>query len=443
MKKTRRNSLTGAAVALMTLLSTHCAQAQLSVDAAMGSWSLMTGQKQKAYLRVALVGEETEGVKDRAPLNVAFVLDRSTSMTGEKLVKAKQAAIAAVDRLAATDVVSVVAYDDEVDVLYPARKMTEPAALHRVIRGLTPRGNTALYGGVKRAGEELQRFNDGTFLNRVVLLSDGLANRGPSSTEALAGLGRCLKCENTSVTTIGLGLDFNEDLMTALAAASDGNHMFAETAEDVLRAFSAEFDDALSVVAKNVSISIEFDPRIHPLRGMGREVSIQGQRVYAGLNQVYSEQTKYILIEVEVDPVPREETIQAASVQIGYARVAAGEVADKHINVPLAFTTSAEIAANSENRDVMECVIAQRAAEQNELALQQRDRGQVEASRQTLERSVRLTQENAKKYDSKMLEELSRTSQTQAGKIGDDKAWKGLRKSMSKGQYDIKRQTSK
>lgn len=432
-----------AAIVVALLLTSLSAGAEVTLGVSMGNTCVMAGQRQKGYLRIALTGQAPEGTKKRAPGNVALVLDRSGSMAGEKLTRAKEAVIGALDRLAPDDIVSIIAYDTRVDVLFPAAKASNHAAMAAAVVGLTPGNTTALYDGVLAGAGEIRKFKEGGRVNRIVLLSDGLANAGPQSPAELATLGASLRKEDISVTTIGLGLDFNEDLMTQLAAKSDGNHLFAETAGDAIKAFSDEFTDVLSVVAKNVGITVALDPRIHPIRAMGREATIAAQGVYAGLVQLYSGQTKYLLLEVAIDPISPKESFQAASAQIEYLDGTTGAIERRTTSTLLRVSDSPAEVLASENKDVMECVVAQVATESNQDAVRLRDQGRVEQSKQLLQNNAQWLQQNAVKYNSPTLDKLGKANQEQSSKISDVEAWKGLRKSMGKGQYDIKQQTSK
>ena len=125
------------------------------------------------------------------------------------------------------DIASVVIFDHSVDVLVPAQPVTDPDVFAELIRRVGVRGNTAIYSGVLAGAAEVRKFKEPRRLNRVVLLSDGQANVGPSRAPEFAVLGRSLLAEGISVSTIGLGLGYNEDLMLELARSSDGNHAFA------------------------------------------------------------------------------------------------------------------------------------------------------------------------------------------------------------------------
>jgi Ca-activated chloride channel family protein len=255
----------------------------------------------------------------RPPINLAIVIDRSGSMSGEKISRAREAALEAVHRLAADDIVSIVAYDTNVQTLVHAQRVGDGRRIEEAICSIEADGSTALYGGVSQGAAEVRRhLEDGRYVNRVILLSDGLANVGPSTPEELGRLGASLMKEGISVTTIGLGLGFNEDLMTRLAQRSDGNTYFVEDSADLPRIFSAELGDVLSVVARRVVIEIEFPEGVRPRGFVGRDGVIRGQKAELTLNQLYGGQEKFALVEVEVAPSKAGAEREIARAKVNY-----------------------------------------------------------------------------------------------------------------------------
>lgn len=274
---------------------------------------------EKAVVKISLDGVRQRRAEKRPPVNLAIVIDRSGSMSGDKIVKAREAAIEAVERLSPDDIVSLVVYDNRVDTLVSAQRVGNGARLIQAIRGIEPRGGTALYNGVVRGADEVRKnLEDRSFVNRVILLSDGLANQGPSTPEELGRLGGTLMRDGISVTTIGLGLGFNEDLMTRLAQRSDGNTYFVEHSSDLSRIFAAELGDVMNVVARRVVIEVEFPVGVRPLNFVGRDGTIKGQRAELTLNQIYGGQEKFALIEVEVAPNKADRQIELASAKVNY-----------------------------------------------------------------------------------------------------------------------------
>ena len=274
---------------------------------------------EKAIVKIALDCLRPPRRDLRPPVNLAIVIDRSGSMAGDRIAKAREAALEAVRRLAPDDMLALVVFDTGVQTLVPAQRVGDGRRLERAICGIEVGGNTALHGGVTRGAAEVRRnLEDRRFINRVILLSDGLANVGPSSPEELARLGGSLGREGISVTTVGLGLGFNEDLMTRLAQRSDGNTYFVENSADLPRIFAAELGDVLSVVARRVVIEIDFPAGVRPLNFVGRDGVIRGQRAELTLNQLYGGQEKFALVEVEVSPSRSGLEIEIARARVSY-----------------------------------------------------------------------------------------------------------------------------
>jgi Ca-activated chloride channel homolog len=274
---------------------------------------------EKAIIKIGIHGLHPSDRRLRPPVNIALVIDKSGSMSGEKIAKAREAALEAVGRLAPDDIVSLITYDTGVRTLVPAQRVGDGRRLRDAICEIEAGGNTALYGGVTRGAAEVRKhLEDDRYVNRIILLSDGLANVGPSSPEELGRLGASLVKEGISVTTIGLGLGFNEDLMTRLALRSDGNTYFVEHSSDLPRIFAAELGAVLSVVARRIIIEIEFPDNVRPLCFIGREGVIRGRKAELTLNQLYGGQERFALIEVEVAPANHGAECEIARARITY-----------------------------------------------------------------------------------------------------------------------------
>jgi Ca-activated chloride channel family protein len=237
----------------------------------------------------------------RTPLNLAVVLDKSGSMTGAKLEKTKQAAMQLVDRLAPNDIFSLVIFSDAAQVLVPAQKVGDKDALKEKIESIKAGGSTALYAGVKMGADQLQEFFSDKKINRVILLSDGLANVGPSSTRELRRLGSDLAERGISVTTIGVGDDYNEDLMAGLAEASDANYYYVQDTEKLPEIFAKELGEMLAVAARDVRIEIICPDGVKPLGFIGRAEKFAGQKATVNLSQFTTGQNRYLFLRCLVN----------------------------------------------------------------------------------------------------------------------------------------------
>ena len=415
------------AATLLPSLS-HASQVKLDVTPSYGF--LKSDEKQTTWIRVGLTGFARVVREQRAPINVALVLDKSGSMSGEKIAKAREAAINAVDRLRSDDIVSVITYDTTVTVLVPATKLTDKEYVKQAIRGIGADGNTALFAGVSKGAAEIRKFLDVERVNRVILLSDGLANRGPSSPADLASLGASLKKEGISVSTLGLGLDYNEDLMVQLASRSGGNHQFIQRATELADVFNREFDDVMSVVAQNVKVKITIPEGIRPVRVLGNDAEISGQHISIALSQIYERQDKHVVLEVEIPAGELGSRQQLATVVAKYRNMESGEFDQLTGSATVRFTDSQEKVDASLNPRVLEDVVALVANEQNKLATDYLDAGDLDKCRETLTFNRDYLHENAVRLKSERLRVLSSGNEAQLEQIDRNEpsvARKGMR----------------
>jgi Ca-activated chloride channel family protein len=410
------------------------AQVNLSVNTS--SAVLKANHHQTAYLKIGLTGFEFENASRRAPVNVAIVLDKSGSMQGDKIEQAKRAAIMAIERLGPNDIVSVVAYDGSVRVLVPSTKVSDKAEIRNAISRLNAGGNTALFGGVSKGAQEVRKFLSDNRFNRVILLSDGIANVGPSSPGDLASLGASLIKESISVTTLGLGLGYNEDLMVQLAAKSDGNHAFIESAVDLARVFDEEFGDILTVCAQEVVVRIQCADGVRPKRILGRSGDITGQSVAVSLSQLYANQEKYILLEVELDPFPAARR-DLANIDISYANMETLETDSITATASVRFDGSDAEVKKALNKLVMVAVVEQIGIERNERAIALRDKGKNKEAKKVLNANAFFLKQEGQKYDSKNLIQQYEDNQADAASL-DGKKWKRSRRAMKSRNYQTK-----
>ncbi len=390
---------------------------------------ILAGKKQSTYVKVGLTGFEREAEGDRSPVNIALVLDRSGSMRGDKIRYAKDAAKMAVRMMRPEDIFSVVAYDSTVEVLVPATKLTDRKAVIKAIDDLKADGSTALFGGVSKGVAELRKFLSKERVNGVVLLSDGIANVGPQSPSELAELGRSLLKEGISVSTLGLGLDYNEDLMMKLAEASDGIHRFIQEPQQLAHFFEQEFGNVMAVVAQQVDIEIKCAPNIRPVRVLGRQADIEGQFVRLKWNQIYSKEEKYVLLEVEAPVGAQGDTLHVASVNVSYANLDSGERDQLVSKASAQYTDDAEVVQRAKDADVMVAAITQISTDMNEKAMLLRDEGKVEEAKNLLLYNGTYLDANRALYDAPVLTQLDGLNDIGIQNIDSEK-WETQRKQM-------------
>ncbi|MEZ5854083.1 MAG: VWA domain-containing protein [Hyphomicrobiaceae bacterium] len=398
----RTVSLAAAAVFAAILPNPTRAADSVPVDikAELAQGILPAGAAKRTFIRIAVTPARRSHTR-RAPMNVALVIDRSGSMASHaRMTNAREAARMAVDRLGRDDILSVVSYDNRVDVDVPATKVIDPAGVKRSIDRLTPRGSTAIHAALLAASNEVRKFKSRDRVNRIVLISDGLANVGPSKPADFEALGRELASEGITVSTIGLGTGYNEDLMAGLARAADGGHVFVQESADLAGFLAREFDDAQSIVGQEVEIIIRLKDGVHPLRSLGREAKISADKreiaykvgaLVGGVEQV-------LLGEIEIDAASTElKTATIAEISVAYTDVATGRRKTESATASVSFDRDHDRAGKSINAAVMRDVttLVSRATRQEAVRL--RDKGRLDEARSKFEANAKYVREQQKR----------------------------------------------
>ena len=261
---------------------------------------LSNSPKQNFYLYLELQGGEAPAAANRVPLNLSLVIDRSGSMQGDKIAYAKKAAEFVVDNLSVEDRVSIVQYDDVVEVLSPSAPVENKADLRRRIAQMAARNMTDLGGGLQAGYAQVSQTKQDRFVNRVLLLSDGLANHGITDPAMLQQIAQD-KFRNAGIalSTFGVGADFNELLMTGLSEYGGANYYFIESPDKIPGIFAEELKGLLAVVAQGVTLEVQLpigDFRCEKVYGFPAEIS--HDKVQINFNDLFSKEKKAVLLKM-------------------------------------------------------------------------------------------------------------------------------------------------
>jgi len=433
-----KRGLAGLSLILAILGIPLSASAQQVIDLRIqaGSDYLPDYENNTTYFKIDLTGIAPDTVS-RAPLNIALVVDRSGSMSGKKLQDAKQSAIHFINGLSSQDIVSVITYSSGVEVIIPATKVSDKHELIRRIQQIHSDGNTALFAGVSKGAAEVRKFMNKERINRVILLSDGLANVGPSTPAELGQLGQALMREGISVSTLGIGYGYNEDLMTQLAYNSDGNHVFIAESAELADIFNKELGELLTVTAKNIKLRIHCSNDLKILRILGRDGDILGQTAELYLNQIARDQNKFVLLEVE-NAQSDSRSRATAEVEVEYFNPFNGQKTTLRDQIQLKRTANREQVKASTNNEVVEAATLMIATLNTEKAVELRDAGRYDEAEEVFQSNYAMLSTTAEQIDSDVLDKAAAYNEADISAVKDEEAWQKKRKQLREEQISVK-----
>lgn len=208
------------------------------------------------WLQIGLQARETDQV-ERTPLNLALVLDTSGSMDApDKMPYLKQSLMVFLASLRPEDRVALVTYDNTAHLLWQSQLVGDGGWIRGTVESLRPDGSTNLHAGLMLGLQEVERSFDIRRNNRVILLTDGIANRGVTDPGKIAGEALSYNQRGIYLSTIGLGLDFNDQLLSTLAQQGRGAYHFVDSAQEMDKVFRQEVEGLVERVANDVRISI-------------------------------------------------------------------------------------------------------------------------------------------------------------------------------------------
>ncbi|KAK2951947.1 putative von Willebrand factor A [Blattamonas nauphoetae] len=223
------------------------------------SYALTPGSSISFQLQGVLKAPKKTDTTERSSVSIVLVIDKSGSMSSEgKLEYAKIAARSLVQQLDSTDYLGIIAYDSNVTTLAQIGRVTNKESFNAAINTLQPGSCTYLSGGLS-AGIEMLRSHHSTGTRRVFLLSDGQANEGDTSIEGVNAIASRYRSEGITVSSIGLGRDFNEHMMKGIAEHGGGQYFYVDKAEILPGIFASELNLAQNTVTFNTTVWMEFN----------------------------------------------------------------------------------------------------------------------------------------------------------------------------------------
>jgi len=315
--------------------------------------TLLAGQQQDLYLLITFKARELSPIRrlERPSLNLGLVLDRSGSMDDRgKMEYAITTACNLIDMLSPRDYLGVVEYDDQITVLWPSAPLQAPGMLKQLIRGLTPRHSTNLMGGLDAGVEQVRGAFSPLTVNRVLLLSDGLANTGITDPWAIRAKVQEFRRQGITVSTLGLGLHYDEDLMQLIAEHGAGRYYYIENPTQMSRIFQQEMDFIFETVTRDVRLVY------HSHRDGNQNVEVIGYPAETRddrsfditLENFYAGETRNLLIRLTLTPGAGS-SIDLGRLQLDYIDLENGDPV--RVGIPIEVAVSSDQQLVNASRD--------------------------------------------------------------------------------------------
>jgi Ca-activated chloride channel family protein len=320
-----------------------------------------TGGQQLVYVLIeAMPTGQVANV--RMPLNFSLVLDHSGSMSGPKLENLKEAAKLAIDQMGAQDMISVVVFDDKVEVVVPSQPVTDVDSLKRQIDGIRAGGGTAISRGMKDGLSELRKGIGPDRVSRMLLLTDGETFGDEDVCRRLAAEAAG---ESVPIVALGLGEEWNEQLLDDIADASGGSSDFVPDGQPdvILSTFQRQVQAAQSTVVQNAELILRLVGglmpravwRVTPMIAKLGHRALSDRDVQVTLGDMECEQGQSVLVEMLVPP-RQPGSYRIAQAEVSYSVPATGVSGEKaKADVILDFTNDPSLAAQ-ENPYVMNII---------------------------------------------------------------------------------------
>lgn len=374
-------------------------------------------QPQKIYLMARFAAKLETVERSRRPLNISLVMDRSGSMAGAKIDYTRQAAQFLVQHLGPKDVFSIVLYNDKVETLFGPDVIRHKDQVSHLIDGIRVHGTTNLSGGWLDGCRHVAAHLNREAMNRVILMSDGLANRGVTDTQQLILLAQQKREEGVTTTTMGLGEDFNEDLMIAMANAGGGSYYFIESPEMTPAIFREELTGLLNVVGQNLTITLDPTSHVTMVKQLNAyPLSTSGNTLTYNMGDMFTDEVKGLVLELSIPALATVGECKIATLRFEYDDVGDSRNAHQISQMDVIVNVKTRsLPPPPPNPEVEKSVLLLQAAQARQEAVKAADQGDYMGASQRL-RTVADSIDQAHVHH-EQLDEERRSLLTQAEKM--------------------------
>lgn len=319
----------------------------ITLECVSGNSFALATEPGREHVLVKVAGSGT-AMTARMPVNLCLILDHSGSMEGAPMDYMKRACSYVVDLLEPTDVLSVVAFEETAHVIMPARRVVNKALIKEHINRLDVGNTTNLYDGIALGAGQIASVASPGYVNRALLFTDGEPTAGNKDFNSIVGQVAEQKSRGVTVTALGFGMEYNEELLAAIAKRSGGNYYYITRPELIPEIFRKELETLMNVVARNVRMRVHMSRWVQVRQVYGKLPVFGHRSAEVTLADLERGEVQTAIVELGFDPRPGG-TYRVARVEIVYDDCATGRTESVTDDVVFEFTPDAEKVAGGVN----------------------------------------------------------------------------------------------
>ena len=282
---------------------------------------VLQGSDGTVGLNLALQAAELPATDGREARNVdmVIVLDRSGSMKGRKIEDARRSVLELLSSLSAEDRFALITYSDGVHIASGLSNVTDASRVRiaSAVNTIRTGGGTNLGVGLQAGIDILISSSHHTNAAKVILISDGLANKGLTDVKALSDIAAVAVEKEFAVSTVGVGIDFNEHLMTAIADRGTGSYYYLENPAAFAEVFQKEFYITQTAAVTGVKIQIPMINGITLADAAGYPIINKNDHLVFYPGSLRSGQTRNLFLTLKV-PTNSQKTFEIDKIKVSY-----------------------------------------------------------------------------------------------------------------------------
>ncbi len=319
----------------------------ITLECVPGNSHAMAAQNTREHVLVKMTASGM-AMGARMPVNLCLILDRSGSMEGPPIEFMKQACYYVVDLLEPNDVLSVVAFEETAQVIMPARRVVNKALIKEHISRIDVGNTTNLYDGIAAGASQIASVASPGYVNRALLFTDGEPTAGNKDFNSIVGQVAEQKSRGVTVTALGFGGEYNEELLAAIAKRSGGNYYYITRPDLIPEIFRKELETLMMIVARNVRMRAQLSRWVQVRQIYGKLPTFGHRSAEVTLSDMERSETRTALIELGFEPRPGG-TYRVLKVEVTYDDSISGRTETVMGDVVVEFTADAALVASGVN----------------------------------------------------------------------------------------------